>query len=532
MPRHVEHIVDAAGDPVVTVLVAAAAVTREVVALVLGEVRLLEALVIAPHRARLPRPGRREAERARDPVALEHATALGIDQHGRDPEQRQRRRARLRRGHARQRRDQDAAGLRLPPRVHDRAASLADHVVIPAPDLGIDRFADRTQDAQAATRVALHMLVAGLRDRAQRGGRGVQDGDAEIVDHAPVATRIGIHRRGLEHHGGGAVRERAVEDVRVPGHPADVGRTAIDVTVAMVEHEFVRERGVDHVAAGRVQHALGLPGAARGVEDEQRILGAHPRHGARAALATHLLVEPQVASGVHRDLGRGAARDEHGLDHGQTLDGLVGDRLERDRLAAAQPLVRGDDDLAAGIEDAIAQGFRGEATEHDRMHRTDARARQHRVCGLGDHRHVDADAIALAHAVREQHVREPTDLVLELTVAHVPIGAGLVTGPQDRGLLATRVEMTIDAVEAGVESATQIPAEVDRIVVGVHDRVPRMEPRDALRLLRPELLGMLDRTAVRLLVLRARRDAGVTLDVRRDGVEFLGHDGLLRCGRS
>jgi hypothetical protein len=149
-----------------------------------------------------------------------------------------------------------------------------------------------------------------------------------------------------------------------------------------------------------------------------------------------------------------------------------------------------------------------------------------------DHRHVDADAIALAHAVREQHVREPTDLVLKLTVAHVPIGTGLVTGPQDRGLLAARVEMTIDAVEAGVESATQIPAEVDRIVVGVHDRVPRMEPRDALRLLRPELLRMLDRTAVRLLVLRARRDAGVALDVRRDGVEFLGHDGLLRCGRS
>jgi hypothetical protein len=34
----------------------------------------------------------------------------------------------------------------------------------------------------------------------------------------------------------------------------------------------VRHRRIDEIAAGGVQHALGLAGRARGVEDEQRIL--------------------------------------------------------------------------------------------------------------------------------------------------------------------------------------------------------------------------------------------------------------------
>ena len=47
--RHVDHVVDAAGDPVVAVLVAPAAVAGEVHALVGGEVGLHEALVVAVH---------------------------------------------------------------------------------------------------------------------------------------------------------------------------------------------------------------------------------------------------------------------------------------------------------------------------------------------------------------------------------------------------------------------------------------------------------------------------------------------------
>ena len=49
-----------------------------------------------------------------------------------------------------------------------------------------------------------------------------------------------------------------------------------------------------------------------------------------------------------------------------------------------------------------------------RVDGADARAGQHGVGQLGDHGHVDADPVALAHAVGLQHVGHPGDLVLEL----------------------------------------------------------------------------------------------------------------------
>jgi hypothetical protein len=71
-----------------------------------------------------------------------------------------RRRARLQLGGAGQRRDQDAAGLGLPPGVDDRAAAVADHAVIPFPGFRIDRLADRAEQPQLLRGGLLHRLVA------------------------------------------------------------------------------------------------------------------------------------------------------------------------------------------------------------------------------------------------------------------------------------------------------------------------------------------------------------------------------------
>src|SRR3546814_16613301 len=60
--RHVDDVVDAAGDPIVPVRVAPAAVAGEVQPRIGREIGLEEALMIAPHRPRLPRPASRDAE--------------------------------------------------------------------------------------------------------------------------------------------------------------------------------------------------------------------------------------------------------------------------------------------------------------------------------------------------------------------------------------------------------------------------------------------------------------------------------------
>ncbi len=157
-----------------------------------------------------------------------------------------------------ERRDEDAAGLGLPPGVDDRAAALADDPVVPLPGLGVDRLADRAEKAERLPRGLRHRPVAGAHQRADRGRRGVEDVDLVLVDHLPEPAGGRVVGDALEHQRRRAVRERPVDDVGVAGHPADVGGAPVDVAVVIVEDELVGERGVDQVAAGGVEHALRL----------------------------------------------------------------------------------------------------------------------------------------------------------------------------------------------------------------------------------------------------------------------------------
>ena len=185
MAGDVDHVVDAAGDPVIAVLVAAAAVAGEILARIGREIGVDEALMIAIDRAHLAGPGIGDAEIAAGGAVLH--LAFGVDDLRHDAEERPRRRAGLELGRARQRRDQNAAGLGLPPGIDDRAAVVADHAVIPFPGFRIDRLADRAEQPQRRARGLLHRRVAGLHQRADRGRRGVEDVDLVLVDHLPEA---------------------------------------------------------------------------------------------------------------------------------------------------------------------------------------------------------------------------------------------------------------------------------------------------------------------------------------------------------
>ena len=493
--RHVQYVVDAAGDPVVAVPVAPAAVTGEVHAAVRAEVGLDEALVIAVDRSGLPRPGPLQAKVAALVVPREFV-AVRIHEHRLDAEEGQGRGARFKRRGARQRRDQDAAGLGLPPGVDDRATSVAHHVVVPLPDLRVDRFADRPENAQRTAVVRLDPLIAFARDRSQRRGRRVEEGHAEVVHHLPVAAGIGIRRHRLEHHARRPVGERAVDDVAVPGDPADVRGAEVDVVVVVVEDQPVRHRGVQQVAAGRVEQTLGPSRRAAGVEDEQGRLGVEPGHRRSRALLRRLLVQPEVAAWGHRHFRVGPPGDEHVLDQVETLDRLVAGRLERDRPAAAQALVRGDEQPATRVDDPLAQAVRGEPREDDGVHRADPRAGEHRVGELRDHRQVDADPVALTDPERRQDVRDAADVLLQFAVADPPVAARFVLDPDQGGLVGLRRGVAVDAVDAGVELAVLEPGEVDGVEIPAPRRPRRREPVEGRGLVEPEPVRVLDRLAV------------------------------------
>ncbi len=96
-------------------------------------------------------------------------------------------------------RDHEHAGLGLPPGVHDRAALLADDPVVPLPGLRVDRLADRAQQAQRGEIVPVGPGLAEAHQAADGGRRGVEDGDAVLLDHLPPAVRVGIGRRAFVH---------------------------------------------------------------------------------------------------------------------------------------------------------------------------------------------------------------------------------------------------------------------------------------------------------------------------------------------
>ncbi len=420
-----------------------------------------------------------------------------------------------------QRRDHVAAGLGLPEGVDDRAAAAADMAVVPLPRGRVDRLAHRAEDAQAGKVVPawVHLCMAfrGLDQRADRRRRGVEDADLVVLDHLPEAPRVGVGGNAFEDDLGGAHRERAVGDVGVPGDPADVGGAPEHVGGLQVEGPLHRHRRMQQVAAARVLHTLGLAGRARGVEQEQRMLGRDPLRLAGVGLAAGQLVQPQVARRLEGDLSAGAPIDDDVPDRlaPAERERLVDDGLQRQRLAAAQLLVGRDHDDGAGTGNAVAQRLRGEAAEDHRMRRADARAGLHRDHGLDRHRHVDDDAIALGHAERLQRIGHAASPGEQFAVAHARDLA--VVGLEDDGGLVAEalLDLAVEAVPGDIERAVLEPLEERCVRVVERLRERRLPAQELAREPAPEpgVVGL--GLAHQLLVGGHARHMGLGRQVRR-----------------
>ena len=123
---------------------------------------------------------------------------------------------------------EETAGFGLPPGVDDGCFAFADDFVIPAPDFGLDGFADGGHVLEGVV-VFFWFVGAGFAEHANGGGRSVEDIDAETFGDAPGTSGVGELRDAFVENAGGGEGERAVDDVRVAGDPADVGHAPIDV---------------------------------------------------------------------------------------------------------------------------------------------------------------------------------------------------------------------------------------------------------------------------------------------------------------
>ncbi len=183
-----------------------------------------------------------------------------------------------------------------------------------------------------------------------------------------------------------------------------------------------------------------------------------------ARCRAHGLVPPLVAARLEGDVVLGAPHDEHVLDAaGGLADRLVDGGLQREDPPLAVAAVGGDDELRLGVVDARREAVGAEAAEDDRVDGADARDREHRDDGLGDHRQVDGDAVSGAHAEALEHVRGALDLVGELGVGDVAAVAGLALEVDGDPVAEAGLDVAVEAVDGDVELAVVEPLRERRV---------------------------------------------------------------------
>jgi hypothetical protein len=150
-------------------------------------------------------------------------------------------------------------------------------------------------------------------------------------------------------------------------------------------------------------------------------------------------------------------------DGGAESERLVDGGLERHGTTAAAKLVGSDQNLGAGVDDALRERSGGEAGKDDRVRSAETRAGEHGEDGLGAVGHIDSDSVALAHTGSNENIGETTRLLPGLQIGDGADIARLVALPDDGGARTSAIEhMTVETVVADVEFAVDEPRNVAR----------------------------------------------------------------------
>ncbi len=405
--------------------------------------------------------------------------------------------------------------------------------MVPAPGLGVDRLAHRAQQAQGGAAGRVHRGIAVLHQGADGGGGGVEDIDLVLVDHVPEARDGRIVGHALEHDGGGRIRQRAIDAIRVARHPAHIGGAPIDLARTVIEHILVRPRRPQQIAAGGVQHALGLAGRTGGIEDEQRVLGIHRLGRAIGTGGLDGGFPVDVAALDDGHIGPGVFQDQNPRHARHLFQRLVDIGLQRHLAAPAAALVGGDDKGGAAVFDTARDAVGREAAENDRMDGSDTGAGQHGIGRFRHHGHIEGDAVALLDPLIFQHIGQTRDLIMQFAIGDLAAVGWLVTFPDDGDLILASGQVAVDAVGRDVQHPVLEPLDAEVVLVERHVLDPGREghPVQALRHLGPVGLRSLACGRARLL-----KGDGVHLGAGghfgRDRIdERVVHAIFLRCWR-
>ena len=171
-------------------------------------------------------------------------------------------------------------------------------------------------------------------------------------------------------------------------------------------------------------------------------------------------------------------------DRRALTDRLVGEPLQGKHLPAAVASIGGDDGNRLGIVDPVAQRFRRETAEHHRVHRTDARARQHGDHCLRNHWQINGYPVSALDAEALERVGAAADFPREIPVGQDALLARFSLPNESRLVTPGTLQVTVQAVCRGVELSVYEPAGMRR--VPLEDGRPGGNPLERARLFLPE----------------------------------------------
>mmetsp|Transcript_51875 Transcript_51875/g.150998 ORF Transcript_51875/g.150998 Transcript_51875/m.150998 type:complete len:314 (+) Transcript_51875:1344-2285(+) len=275
--------------------------------------------------------------------------------------------------------------------------------------------------------------------------------DLVPLHHVLVAALLRVSGHGAEHKGGARIGQRAVNDARMPGHPAHVRHASETIAHMQVEHRAESQRSVQQVAGRAVRDAFGFTRGPGRVQHEEEVLRLHLFQRTIRPHAGQDLVGPDIAAFHHVNACPGAAVHEASGHEAQARHGLVCDVLQQRDLPTSDAFVSGDEPRAPGVHDAVSQSLRGEAREDHGVDQADACGCKHAIGGLGDHGHVHGDSVTLPGAEMLEHVRRLAHLHLQLTEAHPSYVRGLVALEHDGRARGCGLGPPVNTIVASVQ---------------------------------------------------------------------------------
>ena len=113
------------------------------------------------------------------------------------------------------------------------------------------------------------MLVTPFHEGPNGGWRGVKNAHLVALHNLPKAAAMGRVRSSLINDLCGSISEGSIDDVGMPGHPADVSRAPVDVTIWFeIENRPVGECSLSEVATGCVKNSFWFSGSPGGIENK------------------------------------------------------------------------------------------------------------------------------------------------------------------------------------------------------------------------------------------------------------------------